>query len=93
MLDKEKMIDDLYDRNLLNDDEEIILSDGFEEALIGLSAGDNKVAIYDFWKALDCLLKSDKTLEFNEALEWLEHYANEKIENIEELTPISVKTL
>ena len=37
MLDKEKMIDDLYDRNLLNDDEEIILSDGFEEALIGLS--------------------------------------------------------
>jgi len=93
MVDKEKMIDDLYDRNLLNDDEEIILSDGFEQAFIGISAGRNKIAIYDFWKALDCLLKEDDTLEFNEALEWLEDYTKEKIKNIEELTPIFIKTL
>lgn len=93
MVDKDKMIDDLYDRNLLGDDEEVILSDGFEEAFIGLSAGRNKVAIYDFWKSLDCLLKSDETLEFDEALEWLEDYSNEKIKNIEELTPIFIKTL
>ena len=93
MLNRDKLIDNIYNRNLVADDEEIILSEGFEDALIGVSAGEDKVAIYDFWKALDCLIKSDESLSFDEALEWLEDFSNEKIPNLQSLTPIFVKTL
>jgi len=89
---KINLIDQLYERSLLEEDEEIILSDGFEEALIGVSAGE-KVAVYNFWKAIDCLLKADENLTFDEALEWLEAFSKEKIEEAESLTPIFVKLL
>tara|TARA_R100001443_G_scaffold16126_2_gene25951 strand:+ start:5149 stop:5433 length:285 start_codon:yes stop_codon:yes gene_type:complete len=90
---KNKLVDELYDRALVNDDEEIILSDGFEEALIGVSAGMEKIAIYDFWKALDLLLKQNEHLTFDEALVWMEDFSKEKIDNLETLTPLFVKTL
>lgn len=92
MRDKIDLVEMLYERSLLNDDEEIILSDGFESALIGITAGE-KIAVYDFWKAIDCLLKADKTLSFDEALEWLEDYSYEKLKHAEQLTPIFIKTL
>lgn len=93
MQSKEVLIDSLYERQLLNDNEEIILSDGFETALIGVSTSEPKIAIYDFWKALDCVIKAEPALDFNEALEWLEEFSQLKIINSESLTPIFVKTL
>tara|TARA_R110002072_G_scaffold228872_1_gene386116 strand:- start:1339 stop:1620 length:282 start_codon:yes stop_codon:yes gene_type:complete len=93
MHEKTELIDSLYERLLLKNDEEIILSDGFESALIGISTSEPKVAIYDFWKALDCVVKEAEELTFDEALAWLEEFSKEKIENAEVLTPIFVKTL
>jgi|TARA_R110001606_G_scaffold355358_2_gene506312 hypothetical protein len=93
MQSKEVLIDSLYEKQLLNDNEEIILSDGFETALIGVSTSEPKIAIYDFWKALDCVIKAEPNLDFNEALEWLEEFSQLKIINSESLTPIFVKTL
>ena len=71
MHDKSSLVDALYERRLLEDDEEIVLSDGFDAALIGISSSEPKIAIYDFWKALDCIVKKNPDLEFNHALEWL----------------------
>ena len=48
MQNKAELINSLYDRALLQDNEEIVLSDGFEDALIGISASEPKVAVYDF---------------------------------------------
>lgn len=93
MQNKAELINSLYDRSFLLDDEEIILSDGFEKALIGISASEPKVAIYDFWKAIDCVLEADKDMDFDEALEWLEEFVTMKIETVEELTPIFIKTI
>lgn len=93
MRNKAELINSLYDRSLLLDDEEIILSDGFENALIGISASDPKVAIYDFWKAIDCVLAADKDMDFDEALEWLEEFVTMKVDHVQDLTPIFVKTL
>ena len=93
MQDKSSLVDALYERRLLNDDEEIVLSDGFDAALIGISSSEPKIAIYDFWKALDCIIKKNPDLEFNHALEWLEDFSQLKIEGSEDLTPIFVKTL
>jgi|GEM_PF-2240628 len=90
---KQDLIDSLYERMLLDDNEEIVLSDGFEGALMGVSATEPKIAIYDFWKAIDCLMKSNNHLTFDEALEWLEDFAKAKVETLEDLTPIFVKTL
>jgi len=93
MQNKAELINSLYDRSFLLDDEEIILSDGFENALIGISASEPKVAIYDFWKAIDCVIKAEPDLDFDEALEWLEEFVTMKIETSEELTPIFIKTI
>ena len=93
MPDKTDLIDSLYERLLLNDDEQIVLSDGFEAALIGISAAEPKVAIYDFWKALDVVIKEAPEMDFDQCLEWLEEFVNIKIENSESITPIFVKTL
>jgi len=93
MQDKNDLVDSLYEKKLLQDNEEIVLSDGFDAALIGISSSEPKVAIYDFWKALDCILKKNPDLEFNDALDWLDDFTSLKIENAESLTPIFVKTL
>lgn len=93
MQNKAELINSLYDRALLQDNEEIVLSDGFEDALIGISASEPKVAVYDFWKAIDCILKADPKLDFDEALEWLEEFVTMKIETNEQLTPIFIKTI
>lgn len=93
MPEKTELIDSLYDRLLLNDNEEIILSDGFEAALIGISTAEPKIAIYDFWKALDIVIKEAPELSFDEALEWLEKFSKIKIDQNESMTPLFVKTL
>lgn len=93
MQNKAELINSLYDRSFLMDDEEIILSDGFEKALIGISASEPKVAVYDFWKAIDCVMISEPDMNFDEALEWLEEFVKMKIETVEELTPIFIKTI
>ena len=93
MQNKAELINSLYDRALLQDNEQIVLSDGFEDALIGISASEPKVAVYDFWKAIDCILKADPKLDFDEALEWLEEFVTMKIETEEQLTPIFIKTI
>jgi len=93
MQNKAELINSLYDRAYLSDDEEIILSDGFEKALIGISASEPKIAYYDFWKGIDCVLKADPSLSFDEALEWLEEFVTLKIDTVEELTPIFIKTI
>lgn len=93
MQNKAELINSLYDRALLQDNEEIILSDGFEDALIGISASEPKIAVYDYWKAIDCILKADPKLEFDEALDWLEEFVTMKVDHVEDLTPIFIKTL
>lgn len=93
MPDKTELIDALYERLLLNDDEEIILSEGFESALIGISSSEPKVAIYDFWKALDCVIKEAPEMSFDQCLEWLEDFSSQKIKNSESLTPLFIKML
>jgi hypothetical protein len=56
-------------------DEEVILFDGYEEALVGYgytfaSNGHLVVAIYDYNKCLECLLKQGMSEE--DAIEWFE---------------------
>ena len=90
-MDTQETINKLVDDIIAGNNSEA--KDGFESALIGISTSEPKVAIYDFWKALDCVVKEAEELNFDEALAWLEEFSKEKIENAEVLTPIFVKTL
>jgi len=92
MQGKTELIDSLYENGFLKNDEEIILSDAFEEAFIGTSVTNPKFATYDFFKALECVIKEAPELSFDEALEWLEEFVSLKIKNNENMTPVFIKT-
>ena len=64
MQEKTDLIDALYERLLLHDDEEIILSDGFESALIGISSSGPKVAVLRLLESLGLCYKRSARIIF-----------------------------
>lgn len=51
-------------------DEEALLADGFEDALVGYSNGPNLVAVYDYSMCVHILMEDNMTYE--QALEYME---------------------
>ena len=94
---KEFLVEELYERGLIPYDESIVLAEGFEDAMIGISTSVPKRAIYDYWKCLDCLLQakvSNEVFDFDAALDWLNDYIKETEKtNIRQYTPIFIKTI
>lgn len=52
-------------------DEEALLADGFEDALVGYSNGPNLVAVYDYSMCIHILMEDNMTYE--QALEYMEY--------------------
>lgn len=94
---KEFLVEELYERGLIPYDETIVLAEGFEDAMIGVSTTNPKRAIYSYWKCLDCLIKAkvnNQVFDFDAALEWLDDYIQEtNNSDINSFTPIFIKTL
>ena len=65
--------------------------------MIGISTTVPRRAIYNYWKCLDCLIKSkvnNQVFEFDAALEWLDDYIVEtNNSDIKSYTPIFIKTI
>ena len=77
---KSKILNALYDRNLIDSNEKIIIASGFENAIIGVSDTIPKKIVYDYWVCIDILLKV-KELSFDDAQDWLDTFSllnNEK---------------
>ena len=57
---------------LVGDDEEVLLADGFEDAFLGLAerCGSEPVAVYDYAKAVRILMDRDGMTE-EDAEEWM----------------------
>ena len=51
---KEFLVEELYERGFIPYDESIVLAEGFEDAMVGISTTNPKRAIYNYWKCLDC---------------------------------------
>ena len=87
-----KVLRSLYDRNLIDSNEKIIIASGFEDAIIGISDTIPKKVIYDYWVALDILIRK-ADLGFDEAQDWLDSFSilNNEKENDENV--LFVKTL
>ena len=70
------------------EENESLLADGYEAALIGITEGANPVAVYNSDLCVECLMKQGMTRE--DAVEWFYYntigaYAGEK-------TPVFLKT-
>ena len=72
---KMNILEELYEREYIDSNENIVLADGFENAIIGVTDTVPKKIIYDYWVCLDILIKSDMDLDFDTALEWLDAFS------------------
>ena len=70
------------------EENECLLADGYEAALIGITEGTNPVAVYDSDLCVECLMKQGMTRE--DAVEWF--YYNTIGAYVGEKTPLFLKT-
>lgn len=75
--------------SLLGSEDEILLADGFDEALIGHAAGMEPRAVYDYDRCIDVLVEDGMTYE--EALEYFEF--NTVGAHVGEQTPVFVRQM
>jgi hypothetical protein len=68
-------------------DEEAMLADGFDDALIGITFGTNMIAVYSVQGCINILMKDDE-MSFSEAIEYFEY--NMAGAYVGEKTPIFV---
>jgi hypothetical protein len=69
------ILEELYEREYIGSNENIVLADGFENAILGVADTVPKKIVYDYWVCLDILIKSDMDLDFDTALEWLDAFS------------------
>tara|TARA_R110000823_G_scaffold87928_1_gene195880 strand:- start:4 stop:270 length:267 start_codon:yes stop_codon:yes gene_type:complete len=83
---KEKMIDEELLSQL--SDNECLLADGYESALIGITEGSNPVAVYDIDLCIKSLIKEDDMDELD-AVDFF--YYNTLGSYVGEKTPVFIK--
>jgi len=86
---KQDILEELTERNLLIENEHIILVDGFEEAFIGITANNPIQVIYDYWICLDLLIRRDE-MDFDNAIDDLDEFINQ---DLGEHTPRYIKVV
>ena len=90
-----KILSNLYERKYLTEDETLVLAEGFDEAIIGITTCFPKKIIYNYWECINILLKigdEDTQLDFDNSLIYLDAYIKE-IGTIEDFAPIFIKMI
>jgi hypothetical protein len=73
-------------------DNECLLADGFESALIGITEGSNPVAVYDTDECIRCLMEEDEErFSQEDAIEFF--YYNVVGSYVGDKTPVFIKQL
>ena len=84
---KDDILEELTERDLLNENNHIIIVDGFEEAFLGVTVRKPIKAIYDYWICLDLLIQRDN-MDFDNAIDDLDEFINH---DLGEHTPRYIK--
>lgn len=90
-----KILSNLYERKYLTEDETLVLAEGFDEAIIGITTCFPKKIIYNYWECINILLKigdEDNQLDFDSSMIYLDEYIKE-IGTIEDFAPIFIKMI
>ena len=88
-MNRRQILKKIINKDSFNDDEIVVLADGFEDAFVGVTITKPKKVIYDYWKCLDCIIKKED-LEFDEALDFLDEFV---LEDLGRNTPIYIEQL
>lgn len=88
----QKVIKELFDRNLIKTNESIILVDGLEDAIFGVSSTIPKRIIYDYWVCIDILLNK-YNMTFDEAQDTIDEFIKVTNEAKDDKVPLFVKPL
>ena len=89
-MQRDDILKHLMERDLFDKDEYVILADGFEEAVMGVTIEKPTRVVYDYWKCLDIIIKQDEDSGFDEAIDWLDDFIKEKLGDH---SPLYIKTL
>ena len=90
-----KLLSNLYERKYLTEDETLVLAEGFDNAIIGITTSFPKRIIYNYWECIDILLRlgdENLQLDFDMSLIYLDEYIKE-ISTIDEYAPIFIKKI
>ena len=86
---KNKNLDEIIINEMLENEQFIVLAEGFEEAFVGVTITTPKRIIYDYWKCLDCIIKKED-LSFDDALDFLREFTQV---DLGKNTPIYIKKI
>ena len=84
------LVDKLYQTGLLEDDEQLLLSNGFDDAIIGITATAPKRVVYNYYKAIDLIMREDSDMDLDEVVAWLDEHMSF---DMGDQTPIFLKLL
>ena len=56
---RNEILDEIIINEMLENEQFIVLAEGFEEAFVGVTITTPKRIIYDYWKCLDCIIKKE----------------------------------
>lgn len=90
-----KLLSNLYERKYLSEDETLVLAEGFDDAIIGITTIYPKKVIYNYWECINILLKigdEETQLDFDSSMVYLDEYIKE-ISDIKDFAPIFIKTI
>jgi hypothetical protein len=91
-----KILSNLYDRKYLEEDENLVLAEGFDDAIIGITTLYPKKIIYNYWECINLLLRigdGENQLDFDDSLIYLDEYIKEISTGVEDFAPIFIKTI
>jgi len=58
--------------NMVEPEEELTLSAGFDSCIIGVTAGQPRRIIYDYYKCVEVVMVEEKEFTIDEACDWVE---------------------
>ena len=90
-----KLLSNLYDRKYLSEDETLVLAEGFDDAIIGITTCFPKKVVYNYWECINILLKigdEETQLDFDNSMVYLDEYIKE-ISTIKDFAPIFIKMI
>ena len=90
-----ELLSNLYERKYLYEDETLVLAEGFDDAIIGISTQFPKRIVYNYWECINILLKigdEQTQLDFDESMIYLDEYIKE-ISTIQDFAPIFIKII
>lgn len=76
--------------NIIDPEEELTISAGFDSCIIGVTASHPRRIIYDFYKCVEVVMIEENEFDINQACDWVDNHLTI---DVGEQTPIFIKPI